>query len=170
MGASGCSLFHATFRFGMLLASTLVTHRLGDGRRCAWCTSMCARLVSESLATTAPMGIGSNASGEAVSGEWIASISCAVLEPGAAHMSSTKWCGFTSRNSGGSIDTASCREMLPTSVSCTSSCWKRLNSGDLRSTFLRTSRCQPRPSGYHSSWRGGVTFSPSNSTLFRNGR
>ena len=33
---------------------------------------------------------------------------CAVLDPGAAHMSNTTWSECTSRSSGGIIDTASC--------------------------------------------------------------
>ena len=69
IGSDGCSPFHETWMFGMLLASTLVTQRLGDGRRWDWCTSMWARFVSESFATTTPRGIGSKASGDDVRGE-----------------------------------------------------------------------------------------------------
>jgi hypothetical protein len=35
------------------------------------------------------------------------------FDPGAAHMSKTRWCGSTSRKSGGSIDTASWRVIFP---------------------------------------------------------
>ena len=43
-------------------------------------------------------------------------MSWAVLEPGAAHMSSTLWWGLTSRSRGGIMLTASWRLMLPCSV------------------------------------------------------
>jgi hypothetical protein len=54
---------------------------------------------------------------------------CAVFEPGESHMSNTMWCGCTASRNGGSIDTASCRLMLPTAVrSCRYVC-NSFNSG-----------------------------------------
>lgn len=41
---------------------------------------------------------------------------CAVFEPGAAHMSTTRWCGCTSRKRGGSMLTASWRLTAPCSM------------------------------------------------------
>ena len=38
----------------------------------------------------------------------IVSSSCSVFEPGAAHMSSVRWCGRASRSNTGTIETASC--------------------------------------------------------------
>ena len=52
------------------------------------------------------------------------SMSCCVFDPGLAHMSSTRWPGRTSRTRGGTIDTSSCREMLPASTSAISQRWK----------------------------------------------
>ena len=48
------------------------------------------------------------------------------MDPGAAHMSRTRWWGSTSRKRGGTMDTASCRVMPPASFcsfmnSCTDS-------------------------------------------------
>mmetsp|Transcript_32328 Transcript_32328/g.103142 ORF Transcript_32328/g.103142 Transcript_32328/m.103142 type:complete len:217 (-) Transcript_32328:158-808(-) len=49
---------------------------------------------------------------------------CCVLLPGAAHMSSTRWPGSTRSSSGGTIDTSSCRHMLPRSTSVVRNSWK----------------------------------------------
>lgn len=61
--------------------------------------------------------------------EWTASMIWAVLEPGAAHMSSTHWWGLMSMRRGGTILTASCLLILPYIPSCINitSCHSKYN-------------------------------------------
>mmetsp|Transcript_8936 Transcript_8936/g.28395 ORF Transcript_8936/g.28395 Transcript_8936/m.28395 type:complete len:236 (+) Transcript_8936:1689-2396(+) len=103
-------------RVGSICASWLVTTRSGEFSRLAWCTSRWHRLYSASLAITIPPHVASSEPAEH-------SRSCCVFEPGAAHMSRTRWPGRTSSTSGGTIETSSCRLMLPSSTSCVKNSW-----------------------------------------------
>jgi hypothetical protein len=88
--------------------------------RFTWCASIHARLLLMSFATTPPSTCVQDPGPLWL---WIISSICEVFEPGAAHMSSTRSVGFSSRNSAGSIDTTSCRVIKPQSAACcTSSC------------------------------------------------
>jgi len=93
-------------------------------KRFSWCVSRKARLLSASFATQSPLlSLPSSCSASTI---W------AVLEPGAAHMSSTEWPHCTSSSSGGIMDTASWRLMLPLAFSWIIHWWKALSCGDLR--------------------------------------
>lgn len=73
-----------------------------------------------------------------------------VLLPGAAHMSSTAWCGWTFNSSGGNMLTTSWRVRAP----CSAFVWMYLCSdfkaGSLRSALRETSKLHA--AGYHGIW------------------
>ena len=60
------------------------------------------------------------------------SINCAVLDPGAAHISNTLWWDCTSISNGGIMLTASWRLMKPLSVSVMRNLWSFSRAGCLR--------------------------------------
>mmetsp|Transcript_160 Transcript_160/g.660 ORF Transcript_160/g.660 Transcript_160/m.660 type:complete len:287 (+) Transcript_160:509-1369(+) len=138
-------------------ASCCVTSRLALFTRFVWWMSRWQRCTLTSLATTMPVGSPSPA--------WSFSRSWKVLEPGAAHMSSTLWCGWTSSSRGGIMDTASCRVMVPTSFSRLMYSCSSANCGRRRSWWRLRLTCHARPPGYQGSARGGgtTTRSPASS-------
>lgn len=60
----------------------------------------------------------------------------------------TLWCGLTSSSSGGIILTASCRLMLPQSVSDMRKLWRRKYASERRMSFRVNCSCHASPSGY----------------------
>lgn len=101
-----------------------------------------------SFAMTKPVGVWCCASWWSISKSW------QVLLPGAAHISSTLWWLWTSKSKGGTIDTASCLEMLPISVSCVKKCLKCLVNDDNLMDLRLASKWYAKPSGYHFIARG----------------
>merc|ERR1719433_2670282 len=90
---------------------------------------------------------------------------CAVFDPGAAHISRTLWCGLTLSTLGGIMETVSCREMLPDSVSDTRKLCSLKYASTRRISFRVRLICQAILSGYHSKHLGttavGCCSSPS---------
>mmetsp|Transcript_21607 Transcript_21607/g.60798 ORF Transcript_21607/g.60798 Transcript_21607/m.60798 type:complete len:234 (+) Transcript_21607:107-808(+) len=142
---------------GKFWASCWVTSSAGVFMRCVWWMSRLHRWASTSLATTRPAGSSTTLPW------WIISSSWKVLLPGEAHVSSTRWPGRTSRNSGGSMDTASCRVMPPASFSRLRNSCILASAETLRIWLRPYCICHARPSGYHGSWKGGRRGSPSSS-------
>mmetsp|Transcript_5588 Transcript_5588/g.19970 ORF Transcript_5588/g.19970 Transcript_5588/m.19970 type:complete len:251 (+) Transcript_5588:1876-2628(+) len=82
------------------------------------------------------------------------STSCDVFDPGAAHMSSTRWCDCTSSSSAGTIDTVSCRQMSPLPTYLTRNWCSGLSEGCLRMSSRAHGIWKASPSGYQGSGAG----------------
>jgi hypothetical protein len=77
------------------------------------------------------------------------------LDPGAAHMSRTLWCGFTSSSKGGIMETASCLVMAPTSLARTKNSRRPRSFSLFFKPSFGTSICHAKPSGYQRRHLGG---------------
>ena len=130
----------------------------GELLRFVWCVSKLARCSDASLATTTPEGTrfpASSARFAAAARAWSISRSWNVFEPGAAHMSRTRWCGCTSSSKGGIIETASCLVIAPTSLARTRNSRSPRRFSLRFSPSLGTSICHAKPSGYQRRRLGG---------------
>eukprot|EP00965_Chrysotila_dentata_P229029 6196941-Pleurochrysis_carterae.AAC.3 len=76
-----------------------------------------------------------------------------VLDPGAAHRSSTERPGERRSSSGGSIDAASCRFIRPIATCASMKSRTSAKSLYVLSSLRGASSCHPRLHGNHSSWR-----------------
>mmetsp|Transcript_31227 Transcript_31227/g.99591 ORF Transcript_31227/g.99591 Transcript_31227/m.99591 type:complete len:242 (-) Transcript_31227:201-926(-) len=144
---------------GNFCASWLVTRRQGEHMRLVWWTRRWQRCASASLATTIPEG------SLYMLPWWSISRSWNVLEPGAAHMSSTVLSGLTSRKNGGTMDTVSWRVMVPVVFSRLMNSKISFRMGTVRSCLREKFMCHASSSGYHGIGRGFSTVSPSSSIV-----
>mmetsp|Transcript_153364 Transcript_153364/g.268102 ORF Transcript_153364/g.268102 Transcript_153364/m.268102 type:complete len:220 (+) Transcript_153364:1473-2132(+) len=121
-------------------------------RRCVCDTSTSHRRNSMSFATTHPV-TGRPAPCAATLRP---SMSCMVLEPGAAQMSSTRLSGRRSMNMGGTIETASWRRKLASAVSRITKRWNCFRLGYFFRARRLMSICHPMPAGYQTMGLGGA--------------
>mmetsp|Transcript_22082 Transcript_22082/g.69074 ORF Transcript_22082/g.69074 Transcript_22082/m.69074 type:complete len:205 (-) Transcript_22082:98-712(-) len=140
--------------FGRERASHCVASQQGEPCRLSLWTRVCARASRSSLARTtwlasSEASVASSVAADANRSASTAWTSCDVLEPGAAQASSTRSPGPASRNNGGTIDTASCRVIVPAS-SCV---FSHASSAAFAAIFRISFRPAPsrQPCSIHSS-------------------